>query len=34
MRHRPLGEGTRFYFVPNGAGGQMVAHADCEEDHV
>lgn len=30
--HQPLGQAARFYFVSNGAGGQTVAHAACEED--
>jgi hypothetical protein len=29
----PLGEGVPFYFVPDSAGGQTVAHAACEEAH-
>ena len=32
--HQPLGEHARFYVVPDGAGGETVAHAECEEDHV
>jgi hypothetical protein len=32
--HQPLGEQTRFYYVPDGNGGQTAAHANCEEDRV
>ena len=31
--HQPLGQQVRFYVVPDGAGDQTVAHAECEEDH-